>query len=128
MFLPQDAVRPSADWLRPTSADVREGKERGRTPGVSLWDRELASVEQACNLSGKRGGEAFGMTVARSIEIGRQHDRELAVVYDPLDEHEPTPGWQGHALLEGLHWPGKAQKRARKALREALVAEVVPVD
>lgn len=85
-------------------------------------------MAQAGELAGKPDGEAFGMRVDQTLEIGRRHGHPLALVYDPLDEHEPKPGWQGHALLEGLHWPGKAHKQARRALREALVAEVIPVE
>lgn len=122
-----DAVRPCHTWLRPSSNDVREGKARGRAPGVSVWDRGLADVAEACALSSKTTGEAFGMTVDRCVELGRSQACVLAIVHDPLDDRQPEPGWDGHALLEGMDWPGST-KRSRRALREALVAEVVPIE
>lgn len=132
VHLPKDAVQPRAEWLRPTDADVQEGQRRGRSPGVSVWDRGLTTVSQACLLAAKSGGLAFGMTVARCLAIGReqQPERRLDIVSDPLDEQKSTPGWEGHALLEGLHWEGESKraKRDRKALREAIIAELVVVE
>lgn len=125
-FLPRDAVLPVDTWLRPTDSDVREGRARGRPAGLSVWEHERTTVEQAGLLVGKPSAEAFGMSVERCIEVGRRLDRSLAVVLDPLDDRAPQPGWSGHSLLEGLEWEGST-KRSRRALREAIVAEMIPV-
>lgn len=99
---------------------------------MSVWERGLTRPTQAGVLAGKPSGMAFGMTVERCLAIGLEQrpERRLAIVSDPLDAHAPQPGWDGHALLEGLHWDGenKQAKRARKELREAIIAELVPIE
>lgn len=126
-FLPTDSVIPIASWLRPTASDEQEARARDRTPGLSVWDREIIEIEPARALAGKPMADAFGMRVARTRQIGQTLGRSLQVVRDPLDDRTDQPGWDGHCLLEGLHWDGSS-KRERRTLREAVVAEVVPVE
>lgn len=118
-FLPADAVLPTSGLFRPSSDDEAEGKERGRPPGLSVWDRGRTTVEQAQHLADKPESEAFGLLAERVRQIGVSQGLNLDVWYDALDERESEPGADGHALIEGLARPeGKPKKTYRDVRRK----------
>lgn len=120
-FLPADAVVPNPDWLRPTSADVDEGEQRGRPPGLSIWDHGSTTVPQARAITGDPPEcPAFGMGVGEAVAVGASMEVTLTALYDPIEGEPPPPGGEGHGLLEGLHRPAGAPKARYKALRAAL--------
>ncbi len=127
-FLPKGAVLPDPLWFRPTSEDVEEAAERGRVPGLSVWDRALTEVAEARVLARKPRGSGFGMTVARAKALGAEAEMSLGVVRDALYQESPKPGWDGHALLEGLHRPAGAPKQRYRDLRASLAEVCVPVE
>ena len=124
-FLPEGAGFPNADILEPSSADKAEAVCRGQEPGVSVWDREHSSLEQATRLwfhpkqppAGVRG---FGAPVRSLREIARVRERSLFVVSDPLPK-ERGPGGEGHSLIEGLKRPPGTARPAHKMLLLKLV-------
>jgi hypothetical protein len=111
-FLPMDAELPLPRWFEPSSGDVAEGEKRGRPPGLSVWDKQYATVEDARQLLGRPQSAAFGMSVAGCKLISQTHKREIAVVSDPLDEQAPKLGWEAHALIEGLKRPPGTTRQA----------------
>jgi hypothetical protein len=115
-FLPADAELPLPRWFEPSSGDVEEGAARGRPPGVSVWDRARATVENARQLTQRPQGMAFGLRVGSCKSIGQRHQRELAVVADPLEARQTEPGWDAHSLLEGLKRPPGVTRQAHKDL------------
>ena len=46
----------------------------------------------------------------------------LAVVHDPAAQYRPQPGWDGHALIEGLARSAGEPKAKYRALRQRLVS------
>jgi hypothetical protein len=104
-FLPATAVLPLPQWLEPTHQDIEEAQKSGRPPGITVWDASLTNVEQARLLSGKPEGRAFAAQVTSCKKVAADHARQIAIVADPVDEKKPSPGWEGHALIEGLRRP-----------------------
>lgn len=127
-FLPADAELPLPRWFEPSSGDVEEGARRGRPPGLSVWNRDLVAVEGVRRLVGRPRAKAFGLTVERCKAIGQGHQRALAVVADPLDEHQPTPGWDAHGLIEGLKRPPAVSRQAHLDLLTELSRACQQVD
>lgn len=129
-FLPEGRVLPLPDWLRPTKADEEEGARRGRLPGLSVWDHALSTTAQGRRLSG-RGASALAFSAAVADLVERAHTFAggavpLDLVRDPLLDHRPEPGWEGHALVEGLaRLPGQPKSRY-KELRSAMVDAFYP--
>ena len=120
-YLPKDNVLPDPLWLNPTSEDISEGADRGREPGLSVWDRARTSVRQGQLLANKNDGEAFGMLVSTCLAVGGRHGRCLALVRDPLEDQQSQTGWDGHALLEGLQRKTGEAKLLLRDLRSELV-------
>lgn len=118
VFLPAGAILPLPIWFEPSSGDVAEGAARGRRPGLSAWDRSLASVEQACDLTQRPGQLAFGLSAGAVREVGGRFGRALDIVYDPLDALSPRAGWEGHVLIEGLK---RSPETARPAHKDCLI-------
>ncbi|MBN1209976.1 MAG: hypothetical protein JXB05_34310 [Myxococcaceae bacterium] len=127
-FLPADAELPLPRWFEPSSGDVEEGERRNRPPGLSVWDRDRATVENARQLTQRPQGMAFGLKVGFCKSLGQHHQRELAVVADPLDARQPEPGWDGHSLVEGLKRPPGGTRQAHKDLLMALSQSCQKVD
>ncbi len=65
-FLPPGALSPNADIWAPSSGDEAEGKERGRPPGVSVWDVRRTSPAQAITI---RFGEKPPPTRAYAAKV-----------------------------------------------------------
>ncbi len=122
-FLPPGALSPNADIWAPSSGDEAEGKERGRPPGVSVWDVRRTSPAQAITI---RFGEkppptrAFAAKVQAILAAGEQHGRTLHAFADPLPV-ERGPGADGHALIEGIARPIGVSRVEHKQLLDALV-------
>jgi hypothetical protein len=110
-FLPQGHVLPDPQWLRPTSADEREAAERGRVPGLSGWELGLTTPEQAAELSDQPGGRVFGVKAGALRRTALEKDIPIDVLHDPADVLAPRPGWDGHAIMEGLARPERAEDR-----------------
>lgn len=119
-FLPADAELPLPRWFEPSSGDVKEGEARGRPPGLSVWDRERATVGEARQLVGRPQGLSFGLKVGLCKSTGLCHQRELAVISDPLEARQPAPGWDAHSLIEGLKRPPGVDRTKHKDLLSAL--------
>ena len=127
-FLPADAEQPLPGWFEPSKGDVEEGQRRGRPPGLSVWDRQRARVEEVRNLVNRPQSLAFGLKVEECVAIGQRHGRQLAVVADSLDERNPAPGWDAHALIEGLKRPPGTGKREHQEMLSDLVRACQQVD
>ncbi|MCP4679614.1 MAG: hypothetical protein GY854_29800 [Deltaproteobacteria bacterium] len=124
-FFPEGARFPNEKFFVPSSTDVKEGKKRGRRPGLSAWDRELTTPDQAKTLMfnptpSKAKLAVFGLITGTIRNIGQQAGVELDVVADPLTtRHEP--GADGHALIEGLKRPPGGDRLLYKGVRDDLV-------
>ncbi len=123
-FLPKGARLPNAGFFRPSSEDEKEAERTGRPPGVSSWDRELTSVEDAKRIrflpkDPPEGVRAFGLLVQTIRDVGLERDNELDVVAVPRPV-EQGPGAVGHAHIEGLaRKPGQARPQI-KGIRASL--------
>ena len=126
-FLPPGAILPLPSWFEPSSGDVAEGAARGRVPGLSAWDQSLTSVEQARALTARPDQLAFGLRAQGIREVGQRFGRALAIVYDPLDQLAPGPGWEGHVLIEGLKRPPEQSRAVHKDCQVELARRCVPV-
>lgn len=118
-FLPPGARLPTLDLFEPTTRDKAQAKERGREPGVSVWDRSLTSVPQATTIRYARGTapddvRAFGLVVGEIRTVSHEYEREVDVVTDPLEE-DRGPGAEGHSAIEGLKRPDGYQRKRHKA-------------
>lgn len=127
-FLPTDAELPLPRWFEPSSGDVKEGALRGRPPGLSVWDRGRATADEVRQLIPRPEARAFGLKVERCKHIGQSHQRELAVVADPLDARQPEPGWDAHSLIEGLKRPPAVARQAHLDLLTELSRACQAVD
>ena len=130
-FLPPDAKLPLPDFFRPTSKDEEQGASLDRPAGLSVWDRELCSVENAKKIvflpdSHPEEVQAFGLTVEMTKKIGKANSAPLDVVAFPYPP-EKGPGAAGHAHVEGLARPPGASKKQYKALRLALADSCVDI-
>jgi hypothetical protein len=115
-FLPAGIELPLPGWFEPSSGDVEEAAGRGRRPGLSVWNKHQAEVEQVKQLLARPDAMAFGLIVHDCKQIGQRHERELTVVADPADQHAPAPGWDAHSLIEGLKRPAEVTKQAHRDL------------
>ncbi len=140
-FSPPDYREPTRDAFRPTTADVEEGKRRGRSPGVSVFDQSRCSPQQAvtirthfATLASRPLGEVGVYSIAVSVvrQIGRAYNPDVDVVTDPLVKEDGAPldipGADGHSLIEGLWEPSKSKRRGPdyKALLDKLATSAVP--
>jgi hypothetical protein len=121
-FLPADAVLPLPAWLEPTKRDVEEATQRGRRPGLSVWDEAFTRTDEARVVSGRPDGIAFDLAVQDCRETGQRHDREIDVVADPLDDRAPEAGWEGHALIEGIKRPPGVDRQRHKDMLLDLIS------
>lgn len=124
-FLPAGARMPNADIWEPSSGDKREAEARGREPGVSVWDLQRTSTDQAHRLRyapepPPAGIRAFAATVSAMREVGRQRQRQVDVVADPLPE-DRGPGADGHALIEGIKRPPDVPRPLHKLMLDDLI-------
>lgn len=118
MFIPEGARLPNAELFTPSSKDKEEAKKRGRPPGVSVWDRDLTTVEQARTIrywpnEPPDGIRAFSLNVGFVRGVGKQFDRQIDVVADP-ESQEKGPGASGHSLIEGLKRPPDQSRKLFK--------------
>jgi hypothetical protein len=123
-FLPKGTVLPLPDWLIPTSADKEEATQRGRIPGLSVWDRKGCAVKDARALSNRSNNRPFFARVGDLRAVGTQvlpAPYNVDVVTDPLLDHKPKPGWDAHALIEGLARPDGESRQTWRKLRERAV-------
>ncbi len=125
-FLPEGVVLPLPAWLRPTRADVQEAEARGRRPGLSVWRRDYTKVVEARKLANKPRGLAFTVQAGGCRRVGSRAGIDVDVVADPLHAARPAPGWDGHALVEGLARPPGAARSTYRNLRAALAERFRP--
>lgn len=139
-FLPAGHVLPKPEWLEPDPQDIAEGERTGRPAGVSVWDAAIAKHEDACWIRQVQAAEqlSFSAEVGRLKHVASQHQRELAIVADPLPSLSTDPRWEtlqepqrasitstasGHTLVEGIRRPAGVSKGAHKSFREELAQE-----
>ena len=144
-FLPPGHKLPKPDWLEPTKEDQKEAEKAGRSPGLSMWDAEYTTFNQACTWRRTPETEqlAFATTVESILLVGTTHKRNLGVVADPLDldapEHktilaqlrndvlqQQQQSAQGHSLAEGIRKPSGANTRAHREFRAELASKFEP--
>ena len=131
-FLPEGAQLPTSDLFVLTSRDKQQAEERGREPGVSVWDRSLTSVPQATALrytphAPPDDVRAFGLAVQAVRSFGRQYELAIDVVADPLEE-DLGPGAEGHSAIEGLKRPDGYPRKRHKALLLDMAEACVEVE
>ncbi len=127
-FVPDGAKLPLPNWLRPTDADAKAGKERGRPAGLSAWDNALTTLRQAKAFHPK-GADSIAFSIGCGVlrAIGAKFERKIDVVADPWDEKK-MPGWEGHSLIEGLERPGGFQKQRQMDLQVTIVDACASVE
>ena len=124
LFLPRGALLPNAEFFHPSSEDEREAEKSGRSPGVSVWDRELTTVENAKRIRFSPGDlpdgvRAFGLLVKVVRSIGQKRAVAVDVVAVPLPPNN-GPGADGHAHIEGLERKKGQPRLVIKGLRADL--------
>lgn len=124
--LPPGRVLPLPEWLAPNSADIAETAP-GRVAGVSAWDSARTTTGQARAMTTRPDALAFGAVVGALRGAGAALGVAIDVVADPAEQFAPQPGWDGHALIEGLQRPVGASRQTFTALRQALVGSFVPL-
>jgi len=135
-FLPPGRRKPDSEWLRPTSDDKEEAKERGRVPGLSCWQSDGTGPATARALVGRSVEDvAFEANVGAirrvaALVASAQNEPaiQVEVLHDPAERYRPEPGWEQHAVIEGLDRPPMAKKSAYTTLRSALVGCFEPLD
>ena len=128
-FFPPGHTHPDPDWLIPTSKDKEEAARRGRVPGLSVWDTHRCRLSQARKLAERPHDHAYVAHVAALRGVAASllpPSHPLDVVTDPLTARRGEPGWDGHALIEGLARPAGAPKQVWTELRERLTAHFRP--
>lgn len=126
--LPKGRVLPLPEWLAPNQRDKAEAERRRRRAGLSVWDHDRATVHEARTLAEMAGALAFAVTTQACRDAGNAQSLPVDVVRDPLDGDRPKPGWDAHALIEGLSAPKGVDGAPYKRLRSALVDQFVPAD
>jgi hypothetical protein len=81
-----------------------------------VFDVTRASVGEVRALLSRPDDVAFGCSVAEIKAIGAKWARVLEVVYQPLEARAPTPGWDAHALIEGLRRVPPVEKKNQRQL------------
>ena len=143
-FLPLGHLLPKPEWLEPTKDDVAAAARSDRPPGLSVWDYELASHQDACWWRDVDPTEykSFRAAVSELRGVAARHDRPLSIVGDPLEtegvprleaEDSPTQARLrkaalGHSLVEGIKRPTGASKKDHKNFREELARRFSPVE
>lgn len=136
--LPKNARKPTdSGWLALTDEDKAEAIKSGRPAGLSVWDTEATTPDQAIAIrefdAGKPSNpekpqEAFYCTVS-DVDVAVQQVQTThadasciacEVVSDPRSLTPPHDGESGHALIEGL--TTAPTKALYKALRTELLA------
>lgn len=120
MFIPEGAMLPTLEAFRPSREDEEEAKERGKPVRVSVWNKQLTTIEEA---KGFRNTEdplrVFGSLAGAIKEVGLNFNEiRIRVVADPLEPHLGS-GAIGHCGIEGLdRLPGSAKVRHKELLDE----------
>ncbi len=101
---PPDSTDATAAHFKPSTRDVEHAKATGKPVLLSVWDRELATFQQACNAFGQEDCVAFELNVADIRRIrAPERERPLLVFRDPLDPPaSQLPGAEGHCGIAGL--------------------------
>ena len=123
-FEPAPARRLLPSIFEPTNEDKREAERRGLSgPQVSVWDTDLTTPAQAKAFRPSPDACAvLCLSVGLIEDIGREFDRQLAVVSDPLPADRRTrPGWEGHCGIGGLARPAGTARPVTKQLWARLV-------
>jgi hypothetical protein len=134
-FLPPGHRLPKPEWLEPDKQDIAEAAKSGRAPGLSVWDTELATHEDACWWRDvpPEDYRSFAAPISKLLACGARHARSLGVVADPLPTDEPrlkvapvgvqqrlVRAAEGHSLIEGIARPEGAPKQGHKLFRAEL--------
>ncbi len=130
-FLPEDARLPTYGIFQPSTADIAEGKELGREPGISVWDEAFSTVLQAAaiwydNEDYPEGVKAFALVVDTIRSLGAEFERTVDVVASPISD-DTRPGADGHCAIEGLQRPNGYPKKQHKALLLGLADACVEI-
>lgn len=128
-FLTRDQILPLPEWLIPSTGDREEGVRRGRPAGLSVWDRERTSLQQAKSfLTGEGDVRGFVIPIREARTVAERHSRQLAFVRDSICPRDPREGCDGHSLIEGLERPHGVLKTANKDLLSSLRDCCVPLN
>jgi len=114
------------------------GTKTGRTPGISVWNDDLASPSDALWYRKRPAQEkwrSFEVEVGQARTIAIEYQRKIDVVADPLDfpakdarvprlsaqlkQHLEKAGG-GHSLLEGIKRPDKIPKKGHRLFLSSL--------
>lgn len=123
---PATSDLPFPEFFVPSSEDRREAVARGRRVTLSVWDRELTTVEQARRLrwgdgAGDHETRAFAFAAAAVREIGVAEQLPIDVVDDRHEEAAEGPGAVGHCAILGLDSEEKAGTKVQyRSARHAL--------
>jgi hypothetical protein len=141
-FLPKSETIPTEiGWLAPTAADKREAEEAKRVAGLSAWDHEQTTAEQAIEIRLRATADSSVLTndseevqvacycdvadVHRVVNELQQHNPDASFsinfVRDPLEFEPPLAGQDGHVLIEGLERPNGVSRALYRELRAKLL-------
>ena len=107
-----DDRRPTWRALRPTPDDLEEAKTKGMPVRVSVWDLELATLEEVEHFLRPTKPRAPFELAAADVAAAREHWSRPAVqlVADPRPEDAPAA--KAHCGIEGLEQDkGESEKK-----------------
>ncbi len=132
LFKPPDYRNPTWRAFKLTGEDVAEGTKRGRDPGLSVFDTERATPENAVDIRDfferryrQRPLGPASVYATNAVRVREATQRaDIAAFHDPLpDPEDETRQWaregaRGHAVIEGLYEsdPDKQESADYKAM------------
>ncbi len=122
VFIPEGALFPVGEAFRPSSDDHAEALRCDRRVSVSVWNRAMTTVDQACAF---RHGTLVRPYLL-NVDAVRAISEVIDVVEDPLLD-DIWPGADAHCGILGLDRnPGESKGSHRNRL-EAVAELAVPI-